>query len=130
MRALLDAQQHVVRLVHRGLGKVHVVGADDRQALVIGEIDQRPLDAPLVVLAVALQLEIEPAVEQLLQAIELMLRRRRLPAAQQPAEHAAGLPVKASRPSVWPSSSSSGSAAVEPILKSRWARLTSRIRLR
>jgi hypothetical protein len=38
VRALLDAEQHVVRRVHRRFGIVHVVGADDRQALVIGKV--------------------------------------------------------------------------------------------
>ena len=32
MGALLDAQQHVMRLVHRGLGKMHVVGRHQWQA--------------------------------------------------------------------------------------------------
>ena len=53
----------------------------------------------------------------------LMLNKRVFPSALEVQ------PVKASRPSVCPTSSSNGSAAVEATLKSRWARLTSRIRL-
>ena len=132
MRALGDAEQRVVRLVHRGLGEMHVVGRDQRQAACIGEIEQRRLDAPLALLAVALQLDIEPAVEQRLQ----------------PLEHggvAAGAwPAASSRPTPLPGAAGEGQQAVgmafqlgraaapasEPVLNSRWARLTSRIRLR
>ncbi len=45
---------------------MHVVGRDQRQAAPIGKLEQRPLDTPLGLLAMALQLDIEPAVEQAL----------------------------------------------------------------
>ncbi len=89
MRALFDAQQHVMRLVHRGFGKVDIVGRHQRQAAFIGEIEQRTLDAPLPVLAMALQLDIKPAVEQGFQAFELMGRGRRLTRRQQSTDAAA-----------------------------------------
>ena len=110
---------------------MHVVGRDQRQAAAIGEIEKRLFDAPLGLLAVTLQLDIEPAVEQRLQTLELMGRGGNL--ARQPAGGRRALPVlptRASRPSVLPSSSESGKADSEPALNSRCARLTSRIRLR
>ncbi len=89
MRALLDAEQHVVRLVHRFLREVRVVGCDQRQVALVGEIDERRLDAALGVLAVTLQFQVEPAVEQPLQPVEHVRRRRRLARRQQPPDGAA-----------------------------------------
>ena len=89
MCALLDAEQHVVRLVHRLLREMHVVGRDQRQVALVGEVDQRPFDPALLVLAVALQLDIEPALEQALKPVEHMGRCRRLAGGQQPADTAA-----------------------------------------
>ncbi len=68
---------------------MHVVGRHQRQAACIGEVEQRTLDAPLTLLAVALQLDIEPAVEQRLQTLELMGRGRHLTRRQQAADAAA-----------------------------------------
>ena len=89
MRALLDAQQHVMRLVHRGLGKVDIVGRHQRQPAFIGEIDQRALDAALPILAMALHFDVKPAIEQGFQVFELMGRCRRLTCRQQPTHAAA-----------------------------------------
>ena len=89
MRPLLDAEQHVVRLVHRLPGEVHVVGRDQRQVADIGQLDQRLLGPALRLLAMALQLDIEAVAEQTLQAVEQMLRGRRLAGRQQPAHAAA-----------------------------------------
>src|SRR5690349_2061786 len=44
--------------------EIWLVGRDQRQALLIGEIDQRALDAALLLHAVALQLDIEAVAEQ------------------------------------------------------------------
>jgi hypothetical protein len=80
----------------------------------VGQIEQRPLDAPFVVLAVALQLEIEPAVEQPGQPVELVLRRRSLSRAQQRPERARGLPAQRQQTRRYGRSSSSiGRAAFE-----------------
>ena len=44
-------------------GEIRLVGCDQRKTLGIGEIDQRAFDAPFLVKAVALQLDIEPVAE-------------------------------------------------------------------
>ena len=98
MRALLDAEQHVVRLVHRLLREVHVVGRDQRQVALVGELDERPLDPALRVLAVALQFEVQPAVEQALQPVEHVRRRRRLAGRQKPTDGAARAPGQRDQP--------------------------------
>ena len=59
-----DAEQRVMRLVIVGGGEIGLVGRDQRQALGVGEVDQRRLDAALGLDAVALQLDIEPVAEQ------------------------------------------------------------------
>jgi len=46
-RAFGDAQQRVLRLVVGGGGEIGLVGGDQRQALRIGEPDQRRLDPAL-----------------------------------------------------------------------------------
>ena len=78
MRPLLDAEENIMRLVHRRLGEMHIVRRNQRQVARIGEVKQRGLDAPLAVLAMALQFDVEPAVEQRLQPLQHVRRRRRL----------------------------------------------------
>ena len=56
---------------------MNVVGPDQRQTLGIGEIEQLSFDAPLVVLVVALQFDVQAIVEQSLQPLEQMARRRK-----------------------------------------------------
>ncbi len=68
--ALGDADQRVVRLVVGGGGEERLVGRDQRQAVAVGEIDQRRLGALLGRRAVALQLDIEPVAEQAHQGLE------------------------------------------------------------
>ena len=57
--ALGNAEQNVVGLIELGIGKEDRVGRDQRQVLGIGEIDERRLDLPLALQAVALDLDIE-----------------------------------------------------------------------
>ena len=59
-----DAQQRVVGLVVIDGRKERLVGGDERNALGIGEIDERRLDGALLGEAVALQLDIEPVAER------------------------------------------------------------------
>ena len=66
-RALGDADQRVMRLVVRQRGEIRLVGGDERQAAVVGEIDKRAFDLALLGQAMALQLDVEAAVEQPLQ---------------------------------------------------------------
>ena len=62
--ALLDAEQHVMRLLVARIGEERIVGGDQRQIVRIGEIDEIALDALLLRHAVAHQLDIEPAAEK------------------------------------------------------------------
>ena len=89
MSALLDAEQHVVGLVHRGLGKMDVVGRDQRQTALVGQINEWILDAALDLLTVPLQLQVKPAVEELLQPLQHVSCSRGLPGREQSADAAA-----------------------------------------
>ena len=80
--ALGDAQQRVVRLVVVGRGEIDLVGGDDRQPSSIGEVEQRGLGLDLVLEAVALDFDIEPVAEDLLQHLQALERHLLLPLAQ------------------------------------------------
>ncbi len=64
-----DAQQRVMGFIIVGGREIRLIGRHQRQALAIGQIDQRRLGAALAVEAVALQLDIQPVTEQLRQAL-------------------------------------------------------------
>ena len=72
--ALGDGEQRVVRLVIVGLGEKRLVRRDDRHAAAVGELDELGLDGALVFEAVALDLDVEPVAEGILQDIEAALR--------------------------------------------------------
>ena len=65
--ALRDTDQRVMRLVVGARREIWLVGADQRQATVVGQIDQHALDVALRGDAVALQLDVKAAVEHGLQ---------------------------------------------------------------
>ena len=54
-----DAQQRVVRLVHVGAAEEALVGGDQRQPLLVGDVDEHRFDRRLVRRAVALHFHIE-----------------------------------------------------------------------
>ncbi len=56
--AVADADQRVVRLVHRTRAEEHVVGGHQRQVLGVGKVDQGFLDPLLVAQAMALDLDV------------------------------------------------------------------------
>ena len=70
--ALSDAQQRVVRLVVVGGGEIDLVGGDDRQRAGVGKVEQRRLGLDLVLEAVALDLDVEPVAEDLLQHLQAL----------------------------------------------------------
>ena len=70
-----DAQQRVVGLVVFGGREERLVGGDERNALGVGEVDERRLDGALLRQAVALQLDIEPVAEGGEQRIDARRRR-------------------------------------------------------
>ena len=61
------ADQRVVGVVILALGEERLVGGDERDVPGIGELDQRAFGGALARRAVALQLDVEPVAEQLLQ---------------------------------------------------------------
>ena len=85
-RAFGDAQQRVLRLVVGGGGEIGLVGGDQRQALRIGELEQRRLDAALALQPVALQLDVEPAVEQRREPLQPRFREFRQAERQRPVD--------------------------------------------
>ncbi len=65
--ALRDADQRIVCLVVLAPGEIGLVGGDERQASRIGKLDERRLGAALGGKAMALQLDIEPVAENVVQ---------------------------------------------------------------
>ncbi len=63
-RAVGDRQQHIVSGIELGVGEIGIVGRDQRQIVLVGEVDQRGLDAILRGQPVPHQLDIDPAREQ------------------------------------------------------------------
>ncbi len=91
--ALGDAEQRVVGLVVVGRGEVDLVGGDERDAELVGERDELRLDLLLEFEVVALQLDIEVAVEDPMQARRALAGEIRLAFAEGAAggaERAAG----------------------------------------
>ena len=76
-RAFGDAEQRVMRFVVGARGEIRLVGRDQRQAGAIGEIEELRLDRALALKPVALQLDIEPPVEQRRQRVERGARELR-----------------------------------------------------
>ena len=64
-----DTQQGVVSFIVIGGRKVRLVGCNQRKTLGISKIDQRTFDAPFLLEAVTLQLDIEPIAEKLCEFI-------------------------------------------------------------
>ena len=67
--AASDAQQRIVRLVVIRGREIRLIGRHQRQTFGIGELDQPGLGAPLLLNAMALQLDVEPITEQLCQTV-------------------------------------------------------------
>ncbi len=81
-----DTEQRIMRLEHLGVGEKGLVGGDERQFMLVGELDQAGLDAVLDVEPVALQLDIEPPLENRGEPLQQRLRRRGLSLGEQPAD--------------------------------------------
>ena len=88
--ALGDADQRVVRFVVLRGGEIGLVGGDQRQALGVGELDQRRLGGALAGTAVALQFDIEAVAEQLEQRLQARAGEMALPGGERAVERAAG----------------------------------------
>ena len=73
-----DTQQRVVRLVILGAGEMRLVGRDQRQTLVVSEIDQPAFGAALGLGAMTLQFDIQPIAERLLQPLAALRGERRI----------------------------------------------------
>src|SRR5579883_3257056 len=86
--ALGDREQHVVGGIEIGVGEMSVVGRDQRQVMLVGEVDERRLDAILGGKAVAHQLDVEPAGEERLEAEQHRLGGLALPLRQKPPHRA------------------------------------------
>ncbi len=84
------AEQRIVRLVHAFVGEEHVVGGDQRQIDLVGEIEQARFDARLLLQAVALQLDIEPPGKRFAQRLQAFPRGIVLAGEQQAADRAFG----------------------------------------
>jgi hypothetical protein len=83
---LRDAHQRIVRLVELAVGKIRVIGGDERQVVRIGEIDEARFAARLLRQPVPLQFDIEPAGKGLLQRRKHRLRGLGLALGQEPAD--------------------------------------------
>ena len=73
-----DAEQRVMGFVIVRGGKIRLVGGDQRQPFGIGKIDQAGFGPPLLLDAVALQLDIEPVAEHRGQPVAARRRQRRV----------------------------------------------------
>ncbi len=73
-----DRQQRVMGLVVVGGGEIGLVGRDQRQPALIGQVNQRALDQAFGSHAVALQFDIEPVAEQAHQLVAARRRERAL----------------------------------------------------
>jgi hypothetical protein len=93
-----------VRLVHRGLGELGVVGGDERQVEVVGEADEAGLGRLLgrrargAVLGVALDLDVEAAGEDLGEAQGEVAGARGVALRDQRPERAVGAAREADQP--------------------------------
>ena len=74
-----DGDQRVVGVIVLALGEIGLVGGDQRNALGVGELEQHRLGVALVGRAVALQFEVEPVAEQLVQGCAAALSKLDLP---------------------------------------------------
>ena len=101
-RALGDAEQRVMRLVHLGIGEIDVVGGDQRQIVAYRRARSAPPRCGPRRQAVALQLDIEPAGKERGEPQQHRLGRRRLAFGEQPSDRPAGPPVRQISPSVMP----------------------------
>ncbi len=78
-----DAEQRIMRLVHRGGTEVHVIGGNQRQISGIGQVDQRRFGGPFLRQVVTLQFDIEAIVEDRRQPIQQRCSGIGLPFQQQ-----------------------------------------------
>ena len=86
-----DAEQRVMRRMHRGLGEIDIIGGDDRQAMGIGQTQQRGLDHAFHRQAMAVQFHHHiVGAEDLLQLRQQPRGRIPPPIRQQPPERAGG----------------------------------------
>ena len=96
-----------MRLVVVGGGEIDLVGGDDRQRARVGEIEQLRLGLDLVLEAVALDLDVEPVAEDLLQPLQALDGAASCwPSRSARSIGPSGPPVSAIRPSAWASSRS------------------------
>ena len=84
-----------MRLVHRGIREIGLVGGDQRQAAAVRLLDQPVLGLQLFGETVALQLDIEPVTESRRQALQEFGGFRLPPPGHKAVEHA----VRTSDPS-------------------------------
>ncbi|CEG07881.1 hypothetical protein BN961_01287 [Afipia felis] len=73
-----DTQKRIVGFVIVGGSEIRLVGRDQRQALAVGNVDQRALNAPFAVEPMTLQFDIEPVAEQAYQFLHPLERKLRL----------------------------------------------------
>ncbi len=71
-----NAEQRVVCLEVLAVGEVALVGRDERQVLVVGDIDELRLDGFLLGQAVALELDVEAVAEDVLERLNAGCRNR------------------------------------------------------
>ena len=90
MRAVGDAEQRIMGLVHRGIGEIGLVGGDQRQVVGHREVDQIVLDPPLDLLAVAGELDIEPVGKGFPELLQRAARLLHLSVGEEAAERARG----------------------------------------
>ncbi len=90
LAAFGDAQQRLVRLVHRRAGEIAVVGGHERQPGGVGQRDQPGFHRPARRVAMAVQLDRDPVGERLGQRGEQPLRLRFLAFGEQAGERPAG----------------------------------------
>ena len=74
--------------VELGVGISGRIGRDQRQVARIGQLDQRRFGRLLDRIAAAAELDIEPAREQRLEPVEIVVRGRRLALGEQPRQRA------------------------------------------
>ena len=97
-RAFRDAQQRVMRLVHRRVGKIGLIRGDERQRARIGLVNKPVLRLQLLGASMALKLDIEAIAEARLQRFKQFARFRQTPADNHPVEDAVGTAGKTDQP--------------------------------
>ena len=83
IRAVGNADQRVVRLLHRGVGVVHVIGRQERKIELVGEVDQGRLDPAFLWQTMALELDVKASRKHVRQGPQVGLGGRTLVAGEQ-----------------------------------------------